>query len=438
MSPLERKRVRLEVRGAVQGVGFRPYVFRLAEELGLSGWVTNDTQGVTLEAEGKSRAIEDFLRRFPAELPPRAVVHQIDRRWVEVGSRLDDERSFVIRESEREGARSAVLLPDVATCSDCLGEIFDSNDRRHSYPFTNCTNCGPRFSIIEELPYDRPRTTMADFEMCPACAAEYGDPRNRRFHAQPNACPECGPTIWLQDGDGIRIDGTSEALAGAVEALGSGRVVAVKGLGGFHLMVDARDEAAVTRLRSRKARYAKPLALMVRDLAAARMLCSVDGVAAEALTSAESPIVLLPRRRDAAVATAVAPGNPYLGVMLPYTPLHHLLLSAIDLPLVATSGNLSDEPICTGNDEALARLSSVADLFLLHDRPIARHVDDSVVLCFGDETLPLRRARGLAPLPILVSRPAAGGFGKEGLAVGAHQVVESDAAGPLPVSSPGD
>jgi hydrogenase maturation protein HypF len=413
----QRERVRLAVRGAVQGVGFRPYVFRLAEDLGLTGWVTNDARGVAIEAEGDRARIESFLRRFPVELPPRAVVHEIERRRVAVKG----DAAFVIRESEGAGAKSAVLLPDVATCADCMGEVLDAGDRRHGYPFTNCTNCGPRFSIIEGLPYDRPRTTMAGFEMCPACAAEYGDPRDRRFHAQPNACPECGPRLWLEDSDGVVIDGTTEALAGAARALAAGRILAVKGLGGFHLMVDARDEAAVGRLRRRKARYAKPLALMVRDLEAAGQLCIVDTVAAHALTSAESPIVLLRRLRDAEVAESVAPGNPYLGVMLPYTPLHHLLLSVVKFPLVATSGNLSDEPICTDNGEARARLGGVADLFLLHDRPIARHVDDSVVSCFDGSTLPIRRARGLAPLPILVRRGMGADSTSGILAVGAHQ-----------------
>ncbi len=401
----------------MQGVGFRPYVFRLAEELGLSGWVTNDARGVTIEAEGDPADVESFVRRFPVELPPRAVVHDIDPRKVAT----EGDRSFVIRESEGAGAKSAVLLPDVATCGDCLGEVLDPSDRRHRYPFTNCTNCGPRFSIIQGLPYDRRRTTMAGFEMCPACAAEYGDPRDRRFHAQPNACPECGPRLWLEDREGVRVDGVQAALSGAAEALRSGRVLAVKGLGGFHLMVDARDEGAVGRLRHRKARYAKPLALMVRDVAAARRLCEIDRLAEETLRCAEAPIVLLPRRPGAPVAPSVAPGNPRLGVMLPYTPLHHLLLSVVEMPLVATSGNLSDEPICTDNAEARARLGGIADSFLLHDRPIARHVDDSVVACFDGAAIPIRRARGLAPLPVLVP-PKMRAISDSGvLAVGAHQ-----------------
>ena len=417
MSLRQRERVRLQVRGAVQGVGFRPYVFRLAEELGLSGWVTNDARGVTIEAEGDPAEVELFLRRFPVELPPRAVVHDIEPRKVAT----EDDRSFVIRQSEGAGAKSAVLLPDIATCGDCLGEVLDPSDRRHLYPFTNCTNCGPRFSIIQGLPYDRPRTTMAGFEMCPACAAEYGDPRDRRFHAQPNACPACGPQLWLEDREGGRVDGVQLTLSRAAEALRSGRVLAVKGLGGFHLMVDARDEGAVVRLRHRKARYAKPLALMVRDVAAARRLCEIDRLAEETLSCAEAPIVLLPRRPDAPVAPSVAPGNPRLGVMLPYTPLHHLLLSVVEMPLVATSGNLSDEPICTDNDEARARLGGVADLFLLHDRPIARHVDDSVVACLDGAAIPIRRARGLAPLPILVPPKMRVISGSGVLAVGAHQ-----------------
>ncbi len=415
------QRLRLEVRGAVQGVGFRPYVFRLAEELDLAGWVSNDQRGVTLEVEGPADHLEAFLARFPDELPPRAVVHSFEPSWL-VPAELS---GFAIRRSDQAGAKSAVILPDIATCGDCLAELFDPADRRYLYPFTNCTNCGPRFSFILELPYDRSRTTMADFELCPDCAREYADPRDRRFHAQPDACPRCGPQLSLDDSSGETLAVAGEALEAAVMALAAGRIVAVKGLGGFHLMVDAGDEAAVRRLRRRKGRYEKPLALMVADLEAARRLCTVDPWAARELTSPEAPIVLLPARtevgRGGGVAAAVAPGNPFLGVMLPSTPLHHLLLRRLGIPLVATSGNLSDEPICTGNGEARERLAAIADLFLVHDRQIARHVDDSVVAFVDGGRLPIRRARGFAPLPVQLAEGGDGAGGGEAiLAVGAH------------------
>jgi hydrogenase maturation protein HypF len=299
-------------------------------------------------------------------------------------------------------APTAVVLADGAPCAACLAEVGDPEDRRFGYPFTNCTECGPRFTIVTGLPYDRPLTTMAAFTMCAACEAEYRDPADRRFHAQPNACPECGPRVWFAAEDGVETVSGAEAFEAAARALRDGRIVAAKGLGGFHLLVDAGNEEAVVRLRRRKSREEKPLALMVRDLGSARELCDVSDRAAALLSSAEAPIVLMPARDATVVAPSVAPGNPRLGVMLPPTPFHHLLLAAFPQPVVATSGNRSEEPICTSNDEALDRLAGIADVFLLHDRPIARHVDDSVVGCDASGMLPLRRARGYAPLPISV------------------------------------
>ncbi len=405
------ERLRVELTGLVQGVGFRPFVYRLASELELAGWVLNDTRGVFIEVEGDRGRLERFLARLKAETPPRAQVQTLESAWLAPAGFT----AFEIRHSDEAGAPTAPVLPDIATCSECLAEVRDPADRRHRYPFANCTNCGPRFTIVRSLPYDRPRTTMASFALCPDCRAEYGDPRDRRFHAQPNACPACGPSLTLLGPDGATLARGDGALRAAAAALREGRIVAVKGLGGFHLMVDARNGAAVASLRGKKPRREKPFALMVRDLDEAALLCELPDGAGEILSSPEAPILLLPRRPGAPVAAEVAPGNPNLGVMLAATPLHHLLLGETGFPVVATSGNLSDEPICTGEDEALSRLGAIADLFLVHDRPIARHVDDSVGWIVGGALRLLRRARGYAPRAVLVRRPL-----PAILAVGAH------------------
>ncbi|PWH14117.1 MAG: carbamoyltransferase HypF [Ardenticatenia bacterium] len=396
-------RLRVEVHGAVQGVGFRPFVYRLATELGLTGWVINDTRGVFIEVEGSERCLHLFQERLVREAPPRALIQKVDFRWLHP---IGYER-FEIRHSDAGGTKTVLVLPDIATCGDCLREVFDPKDRRYRYPFTNCTNCGPRFTIIEALPYDRPNTTMRHFIMCPDCQAEYDQPVNRRFHAQPNACPVCGPhlALWSARGETLIEGDDAQVLQEAATGLRQGLVVAVKGLGGFHLMVDARNTDAVTRLRQRKRRPHRPLALMVRDLDQARALCHVSDEAAQLLMLPEAPILLLPRLPDAAVADNVAPDNPNLGVMLPYTPLHHLLLRMVDFPVVATSGNLTDEPICIDEHEALRRLGDVADLFLVHNRPITRHADDSVMWIVDGRPQLLRRARGYAPLPVTVAQP---------------------------------
>ncbi|MGC8784673.1 MAG: carbamoyltransferase HypF [Armatimonadota bacterium] len=405
------KRVRLVIRGAVQGVGFRPFVYRLATELGLKGWVLNSAQGVFIEVEGEPETLQQFVRRIETDKPPRAFIQSLEQTVLDpVGY-----TAFEIRHSEESGERSALILPDIATCPDCLRELFDPTNRRYLYPFTNCTNCGPRYSIIEALPYDRPNTTMKAFTMCPKCREEYENPLDRRFHAQPNACSECGPHLELWDEKGVCLAKHHDALLRAAEAIREGRIVAVKGLGGFHLMVDARSDAAVRRLRERKRREEKPFALMYPSLQMAKAHCKVNEVEERVLRSPESPIVLLRRKELNTVAPSVAPHNPYLGVMLPYTPLHHLLMRELGFPVVATSGNLSDEPICTDEHEALHRLAGIADLFLVHNRPIARHVDDSVVRVLQGRELVLRRARGYAPLPVLVKEPL-----PPLLAVGAH------------------
>jgi hydrogenase maturation protein HypF len=404
-------RVRISIRGLVQGVGFRPFVYRLATELGLRGWVNNTLQGVCIEAEGAQEAVDAFMQRIGPERPPRAAIYSLETSLLDpVGY-----GAFEIRESDAAGATSAIVLPDIATCEDCLREVMAPSDRRHRYPFTNCTNCGPRFSIIRHLPYDRPNTTMAGFTMCRACQAEYDDPLDRRFHAQPNACPDCGPQLELWGVGGEVLARRDDALRRAEEALLSGRIVALKGLGGFHLMADARDSEAVIRLRARKHREEKPLAVMFPSLSAVAAHCDLSAAESRLLSSPERPIVLVRRREADDLSPAIAPGNPYVGALLPYTPLHHLLLADLGFPVVATSGNLSDEPICTDPREALERLRGVADLFLVHDRPIARHVDDSVARIVAGRELMIRRARGYAPLPVHVTGNLA-----PTLAVGAH------------------
>jgi len=403
-------RLRVSIRGAVQGVGFRPFVYRLATGMGLPGWVVNSSAGVTVEVEGAPSRLEEFRTRLVEECPPRAVVQGVEASVLDpVGM-----AGFEIRESTG-GEKTALLLPDIATCPDCLRELFDPADRRFRYPFTNCTNCGPRFTILRGLPYDRPLTTMAGFRMCGACQGEYDNPLDRRFHAQPNACPACGPRLELwTPGRGV-LAREEEALARAVAAIRDGAIVAVKGLGGFHLMADAGNDEALQRLRAAKEREEKPFALMVPDRASAAALCRLGDAEARLLVSPEAPIVLLEKLDDRGVSPSVAPGNPCLGVMLPYTPLHHLLLSDLGAPVVATSGNRADEPICTDEREALVRLRGLADLFLVHDRPIARHADDSVLRVVLGRELMIRRARGFAPMPIEVR-----GCGQPVLAVGAQ------------------
>jgi len=362
----------------VQGVGFRPFVYRLAQGLGLSGFVANDGRGVQIEVQG-DRAGE-FVEQLRKGGPPLAELHGLTVTEVEDAAFS----GFEIRGSATTDAPTAVVLADTTPCDACLAEMRDTADRRAGYPFLNCTDCGPRFSIVESLPYDRPRTTMRIFELCEECRREYEDPNDRRFHAQPTACPRCGPRLT---GD---------------LTLAPGEIVALKGLGGYQLICDARDEETVRRLRTRKHREEKPLAVMVRDVAMARELVEVSPVAERLLTSRAAPIVLLPRHGE--LASSVAPGNPRLGVMLPSTPLHHLLFESIDFPVVATSGNRSDEPICIDDGEARERLGKIADRFVAHDRPIARHVDDSVVTIANGGLYPLRRARGYAPRPVRLPR----------------------------------
>jgi hydrogenase maturation protein HypF len=403
-------RTRVRVEGIVQGVGFRPFVHALAVRLDLAGQVGNDAQGVFVEIEGPREAVERFLDALPREAPPLAVIERVTATALApTGS-----HGFAIAPSRSGGERQTLVSPDTATCADCLRELADPADRRYRYPFINCTNCGPRFTIVRDVPYDRPATTMAGFPMCAACAGEYHDPADRRFHAQPVCCPACGPRPRLLDRGGRAAEGEPLAKAGA--RLRAGSVVAVKGLGGYHLAALASCEPAVAALRARKHREDKPFAVMVADLDAARALCLVDPAEEALLVSSRRPIVLLRKRVHAEMAGSVAPGNRSLGVMLPYTPLHHLLLTEVAGPIVLTSGNVSDEPIAYLDDEAIERLAGIADWFLVHDRPIHVRADDSVVRAWRGRELPLRRSRGFAPQPL----PLPWAFPRQVLACGAE------------------
>ncbi|MGA8089712.1 MAG: carbamoyltransferase HypF [Terracidiphilus sp.] len=386
----------IRVCGVVQGVGFRPFVYRLATEESLAGLIGNDTDGVIIELEGPAARIQAFLARLTAERPPLARIDSVT-----IGDLAPTgETGFRIVASEVLGRVSTGIPADAATCADCLRELLDPADRRYRYPFLNCTNCGPRFTITRRIPYDRPQTSMAKFPMCPECQAEYDDPLNRRFHAQPNACWRCGPHVWLESPDGSPID-SADPVADTIERLLRGEIMAIKGIGGFHLSVDATSEDAVTRLRQRKHRYGKPLAIMVRDLSAARSLCDLSSAEEALLQTPAHPIVLAHARSHNGIAPAVAPGIPWLGIFLPYAPLQHLLFADSRVKaLIMTSANLSEEPIAIDNDEARTRLAGIADAFLMHDREILQRCDDSVTAFVDGLPQILRRARGFVPLAV--------------------------------------
>lgn len=408
-----RTRLKIFIRGLVQGVGFRPFIYRLASEMRLMGWVKNSAQGVMIEVEGVIEALECFLTRLKKEKPELSSIQGLEFSYLDC---LGYE-AFEIRESDAGGERTTLILPDIATCEACRADIFDPRNRRYRYPFTNCTYCGPRYSILEALPYDRAQTTMKKFKMCPACETEYHDPKDRRFHAQPNACSDCGPQLEFWSQEGRVLARKDKALLAAAAAIRRGEIVAIKGLGGFQLMVDAFNPEAVEKLRRKKHREEKPFALMFPDFESVRKHCLVTAAEERLVKSPEAPIVLLRRRQEGiAIAGNVAFKNPYLGVMLPCTPMHHLLLAELKIPVVATSGNFSEDPMISDEGEALGELRVVADYFLVHDRPIARAVDDSIARVVLGREMILRRARGLAPLPMMVR------FLPEAsvLAVGAH------------------
>ena len=401
----------IEIRGVVQGVGFRPWVYQLATAGGICGRVRNDSRGVIIDAFAGSEELERFTVRLGSEAPPAARVRQIDSEPIP----WEDVPGFSIVESAAATERQVSIPPDLATCNDCLDEIFDPTNRRYLYPFTNCTNCGPRYTIVRDVPYDREKTTMARFVMCSDCRREYEDPLDRRFHAQPNACPVCGPQLTAMTPQRREIQ-TDSPLHFAARSFRAQMIVAVKGLGGFHLACDATSSLAVRRLRDRKRREAKPLAVMVRDLAAAEEIAELNAEERALLTSVERPIVLVRRRAGAKLAPEVAPDTPFVGLFLPYTPLHHILLYECRHPLVMTSGNTTDEPMAIGNEEALEQLGEIADIFLLHDRDIETRADDSVARVIDGQPMLMRRARGYVPRGVEMPRP----FVEPVLAVGAH------------------
>ncbi|MDP3980828.1 MAG: carbamoyltransferase HypF, partial [Chlamydiota bacterium] len=397
------QRMRLVIYGAVQGVGFRPFVYRIAQEHGLFGWVCNNHQGVVIEVEGRKERLDQFMDGLYQHRLPQAMIQSMETSCLDAVGYA----SFEIRPSEIGAQTDLFVMPDMAMCRDCREDISDPKNRRYRYPFTNCTNCGPRYSIIHDVPYDRARTSMCDFVMCPECHEEYTKPRDRRFHAQPNACAVCGPRLALWDSSGCVLHVQDEALVQTASMIRAGKIAAIKGLGGFHLVADGRNESVVRLLRERKRREEKPFAMMFPSLAILRKVCEVSEMEERLLLSSAAPIVLLHRKTgqdtpgtDFKIAPSVAPNNPDLGVMLPYTPLHYLLMKELGFPVVATSANISDEPICIDEVEALDRLNGIADIFLVHNRPILRHVDDSIVRIMMNREFVMRRARGYAPLPI--------------------------------------
>jgi len=405
-----KRRIRTLFTGIVQGVGFRPFIYRVATRHRLGGFVCNTTEGVTLEVEGPAGRVEKFSSELLKSLPPAAEVSSISSSDVA----LLGESEFRIVASEQEGRKEVLISPDIATCADCLRELNDPEDRRYRYPFINCTNCGPRLTIIRDVPYDRANTSMACFALCPRCRAEYEDPADRRFHAEPNACAVCGPGLWISDETGASLQ-TDDPVKKAVELLLAGNVLAIKGLGGFHLAVDASSEEAVKRLRSRKYREEKPLAIMAKDIDAASRIARIGRAERELLLSPQRPIVLCRKRDRSVIAPSVAPGVPNQGIMLPYTPLHHLLLENHFPALVMTSANQVDEPICIANREALARLKGIADFYLFHNRDILVRCDDSVAAVAGKSPVMMRRSRGWAPKPVSLKRSY-----PEALALGPH------------------
>ncbi|MFO7891457.1 MAG: carbamoyltransferase HypF, partial [bacterium] len=395
------QRERIDIKGVVQGVGFRPFVYRNAVKRDLKGFVMNTSRGVEIEVEGEGEVITHFVNAIKTESPSQSRITSLITKTINPKGELE----FKIIPSNRQKERSVLITPDIGTCAECRQELFDPQDRRYHYPFINCTNCGPRYTIIKDIPYDRPKTTMAEFKMCTQCRSEYKDPLHRRFHAQPNVCPVCGPHIWLSDSSGKKI-AEKEVIAKTVSLLKQGKILAVKGLGGFHLACDAKNNKAVVRLRQRKGREEKPFAVMIDNPDSIQRIAKLDRQESELLQSPEKPIILLRKSKKYDLSPQVAPGNKYIGVMLPYTPLHYLLFNDTLDVLVMTSGNISDEPIAKSNKEALGKLKGIADYFLLHNRKIQTRADDSVTRFIGRIPRPIRRSRGYVPFPIFLRSPS--------------------------------
>ena len=418
------KRAKIIIQGAVQGVGFRPFIFRLATDLALYGFVKNSTAGVHIEVEGNESLLHEFIQRIGTEKPTNAFIYSQETTYLDpVGFIF-----FKILSSENHQNKTAWILPDIATCPDCIKDIFDPTNRRYLYPFTNCTNCGPRFSIIKSLPYDRKNTSMDSFVMCEKCEEEYHNPADRRFHAQPNACPVCGPIVELQNHNGDILFTKKEAITQTIDYLNKGKIIALKGIGGFLLLVDAENEKAVNTLRLRKQREEKPFAVLFPSIHIVKNYCLISYAEKRWLQSPEAPIVLLERLGQTPIAESVAPNNPNLGVVLPYSPLLHIITHFFKRPLVATSGNLSNAPIAINNEEALTRLGTIADCFLMNNRPIVRPVDDSIGRIMAGREMVVRRARGFAPLPITIKKDlhpimAVGGQLKNTVAIGQNKNV---------------
>lgn len=424
-----KQRFQISIQGAVQGVGFRPFIYKLADELNLKGIISNTVKGVNIDIEGDELLLNEFVRRIKTDKPKLSHITTFEISKLEVNG-YDD---FKIIESDSRGDPAAIILPDIAVCDECLAEMLDANNRRFLYPFVNCTNCGPRFSIIESLPYDRPNTSMNKFEMCDECRKEYENPLDRRFHAQPIACPKCGPQVQLLNKNGHLICEKEDAISEAVQKIKEGKIIALKGLGGFQFIVNAGNDDAVQKLRERKHRDEKPFAVMFPSMEVVKHYCDVSDMEEQILNSPEAPIVLLKKKSGSrypasgiqyppkgqaasSISEYIAPQNPFLGVMLPYTPLHHLIMKELGEPVIATSGNISEEPMCIDEDEAIERLPGIADYFLIHNRPIIRPVDDSVVRIVKDESMILRRARGYSPLPLSIRNAAEEDF----VCVGGH------------------
>ncbi|MEE9424193.1 MAG: carbamoyltransferase HypF, partial [Methylococcales bacterium] len=428
-----KKHIQINIKGLIQGIGFRPFIYRLAKLYDQFGWIANTGQGVTIELEGESVQQQLFISALRKQAPPFAGIKSLTIQPLPIS----DLQGFDFKNSIITGGKSTYILPDISTCPECVAELFDSDSRFHRYPFISCCHCGPRYSIMKAQPYDRSRTSMADFKLCQVCEDDYQNPGNRRFHAQTLACEDCGPHISILDHSGNKLAEREPALNIAIQALRDGKVLALKGIGGYQLLADGRNSHAIAKLRKRKNRLRKPFALMLPSLEAAHEECFINQEEQQTLTSAASPIALLQRRDDSTIMESIAPDSSVLGIMLPYSPLHHLLLHDFDAPVIATSGNQQNEPICINQEQAFDRLQGIADFFLTHNRTILRPLDDSIVRLIGSKITTVRRARGYVPAPITLKRAipetlAVGGQLKNTIAISReNQVILSQHLGDL-------